>query len=114
MRATTSGSRRSRSGSASTRSSNIPTTRPDLYTQIINALYKATEGEALVVADVGQHQMFAAQYYKFEEPDVADFGRLGTMGFSLPAPSARSARGRQVWAIAGDGCFQMNLQELRS
>jgi acetolactate synthase I/II/III large subunit len=93
-----------------------PDDTPELYTpQIINALYTATRGEALIVADVGQHQMFAAQYYKFEEPGMwQTSGGLGTMGFSLPAAiGAQCARpDKEVWAIAGDGCFQMTLQEL--
>jgi acetolactate synthase-1/2/3 large subunit len=93
-----------------------PDDTPDLYTpQVVNALYKATNGEALIVADVGQHQMFAAQYYRFDEPRMFQTsGGLGTMGYSLPgAIGAQCARpDKEVWAIAGDGCFQMNLQEL--
>jgi acetolactate synthase-1/2/3 large subunit len=93
-----------------------PDDTPELYTpQIINALYEATEGKALIVADVGQHQMFAAQYYKFEEPGMwQTSGGLGTMGFSVPAAiGAQCARpDKEVWAIVGDGCFQMTLQEL--
>ena len=115
-RTTTSGSRRSPSGSASSRSSSTRTTRrtctrPRSSTRI----YKATNGEALIVADVGQHQMFAAQYYRFDEPRMFQTsGGLGTMGYSLPgAIGAQCARpDKEVWAIAGDGCFQMNLQEL--
>ncbi|MDP8923158.1 MAG: biosynthetic-type acetolactate synthase large subunit [Chloroflexota bacterium] len=93
-----------------------PEDTPELYTpQVIQKLYKLTKGEALVVADVGQHQMFAAQHYRFDEPDMwQTSGGLGTMGFSLPAAiGAQLARpDKQVWAIAGDGCFQMNIQEL--
>ena len=61
---------------------------------MINELYKATNGEALIVADVGQHQMFAAQYYRFDEPRMFQTsGGLGTMGYSLPgAIGAQVAR----------------------
>jgi acetolactate synthase-1/2/3 large subunit len=82
---------------------------------VIQALYRLTDGKALIVADVGQHQMFAAQHYRFDEPRMwQTSGGLGTMGFSLPAAiGAQVARpDKEVWAIAGDGCFQMNLQEL--
>jgi len=93
-----------------------PDDTPELYTpQVIQALYRLTEGKALVVADVGQHQMFAAQHYRFDDPDMwQTSGGLGTMGFALPAAiGAQVARpDKEVWAIAGDGCFQMNLQEL--
>jgi acetolactate synthase-1/2/3 large subunit len=97
-----------------------PKTYPDdtleLYQpQVIQALYKLTKGEALIVADVGQHQMFAAQHYRFDEPRMFQTsGGLGTMGYALPAAvGCQYARpDKEVWAIAGDGCFQMNLQEL--
>jgi acetolactate synthase-1/2/3 large subunit len=93
-----------------------PDDTPELYTpQVIRAIYKATQGDALIVADVGQHQMFAAQHYPFNEPGMwQTSGGLGTMGYSLPAAvGCQHARpDKEVWAIAGDGCFQMNLQEL--
>jgi len=93
-----------------------PDDTPDLYTpQVVNGIYQATDGKAIIVADVGQHQMFAAQYYPFEEPrQFQTSGGLGTMGYSLPAAiGAQVAEpDKEVWAIAGDGCFQMNLQEL--
>jgi acetolactate synthase-1/2/3 large subunit len=93
-----------------------PDHTPVLYTpQVIQGLYQATRGQALVVADVGQHQMFAAQHYLFDEPDTwITSGGLGTMGFALPAAiGAQMARpDKTVWAVAGDGCFQMTLQEL--
>ncbi len=93
-----------------------PADTPELYQpQVIQTLYKLTRGEALIVADVGQHQMFAAQHYRFEEPGMwQTSGGLGTMGYSLPAAiGCQHARpDKEVWAIAGDGCFQMNLQEL--
>ena len=68
-----------------------------------------------IVADVGQHQMFAAQHYQYDEPyTYITSGGLGTMGYSLPAAiGAQLARpDKQVWCVVGDGCFQMTLQEL--
>jgi acetolactate synthase I/II/III large subunit len=97
-----------------------PKTYPDdtgdlFQPQVIQALYRATRGHAVVVADVGQHQMFAAQHYLYEEPySYLTSGGLGTMGYSLPAAiGAQMARpDKQVWCVVGDGCFQMTLQEL--
>src|SRR5262249_31229501 len=83
--------------------------------QVIQALHHATRGEAVIVADVGQHQMFAAQHYEYTQPySYITSGGLGTMGYSLPAAiGAQMARpDRQVWCVIGDGCFQMTLQEL--
>jgi len=83
--------------------------------QVIQAIHRATRGEAIVVADVGQHQMFAAQHYQYTEPyTYITSGGLGTMGYSVPAAiGAQMARpDKQVWCIVGDGCFQMTLQEL--
>ena len=82
---------------------------------MLQALYRATEGEAILTSDVGQHQMWAAQYYDFPKPRRwINSGGLGTMGFGLPA-----AMGAQVGCpdalvccIAGDGSVQMNAQEL--
>ena len=81
----------------------------------INDIWEATEGEAIVVTDVGQHQMWAAQYYLNDRPySVVTSGGLGTMGFGLPAAiGAKFAQpDREVWAIAGDGGFQMTMQDL--
>src|SRR5712691_3870866 len=93
-----------------------PDDTPELYQpQVIQAIHRATRGEAIVVADVGQHQMFAAQHYQYTEPyTYITSGGLGTMGYSLPAAiGAQMARpDKQVWCIVGDGCFQMTLQEL--
>jgi acetolactate synthase-1/2/3 large subunit len=93
-----------------------PTDTPDVYQpQAIQAIYRATRGEAIIVADVGQHQMFAAQHYLYDHPySYITSGGLGTMGYSLPAAiGAQMARpDRQVWCVVGDGCFQMTLQEL--
>ena len=83
--------------------------------QVIQAVYRATEGDAFVTSDVGQHQMFAAQYYRFRKGrQWINSGGLGTMGFGLPA-----AMGVQfampdatVVCITGEGSFMMNMQEL--
>ena len=76
---------------------------------------RATRGEALVVTDVGQHQMWEAQYYHHERPrSLITSGGLGTMGFALPAAiGAKLGRPQsEVWVIAGDGGFQMTQCEL--
>ena len=82
---------------------------------VINALWRETHGEAIVVTDVGQHQMWEAQYYHHERPrSLITSGGLGTMGFALPAAiGAKFARPEaEVWVIAGDGGFQMTMAEL--
>jgi acetolactate synthase-1/2/3 large subunit len=82
---------------------------------MIQALYEATGGEAIVSSDVGQHQMWAAQYYGFPKPRRwINSGGLGTMGFGLPAAmgAAVGCTDRTVCCIAGDGSVQMNAQEL--
>src|SRR3989442_3358315 len=82
---------------------------------VINDLWKETRGEAIVVTDVGQHQMWEAQYYHHNQPrSLITSGGLGTMGFALPAAiGAKFARpGDEVWVIAGDGGFQMTMSEL--
>ena len=81
----------------------------------IQTLYKVTKGEAFVTSDVGQHQMFAAQYYKFSKPRRwINSGGLGTMGFGLPAAmGVQVARPKDVVVcITGEGSFMMNMQEL--
>ncbi|MCL4135453.1 UNVERIFIED_CONTAM: hypothetical protein GTU68_049274 [Idotea baltica] len=83
--------------------------------EAVNKLSELTNGEAIVVADVGQHQMMAARYYKFKNPDSwVTSGGLGTMGFALPASMGcqLAAPDKTVLAIIGDGSFQMNIQEL--
>jgi acetolactate synthase-1/2/3 large subunit len=83
--------------------------------QVIESLYRVTDGDAYVTSDVGQHQMFAAQYYRFDQPRRwINSGGLGTMGFGLPA-----AMGVQlafpdmaVACVTGEGSIQMNIQEL--
>ena len=82
---------------------------------VIHDLWRATRGEALVVTDVGQHQMWEAQYYHHETPrSLITSGGLGTMGFAVPAAiGAKIARpDAEVWAVVGDGGFQMTAAEL--
>ena len=82
---------------------------------VLEKIYEKTKGEAVVVTDVGQHQMWVAQYYKFNHPrSHLTSGGLGTMGFSLPASigAAFGVKDRPVISISGDGGFQMNIQEL--
>ena len=82
---------------------------------MVKALYEATDGDAIVTSDVGQHQMWAAQYYHFNRPRRwINSGGLGTMGFGLPAAlgAAVGCPDQTVVCIAGDGSIQMNIQEL--
>jgi acetolactate synthase I/II/III large subunit len=82
---------------------------------MIQALYEATGGDAIVTSDVGQHQMWAAQYYHFPAPRRwINSGGLGTMGFGLPAAMGAKVGcpDQTVVCIAGDGSVQMNMQEL--
>jgi acetolactate synthase-1/2/3 large subunit len=82
---------------------------------VINDLWRYTKGEALICTDVGQHQMWTAQYYKHDRPfNFITSGGLGTMGFGLPAAiGAKLARpDAEVWSISGDGGFQMTQAEL--
>jgi acetolactate synthase-1/2/3 large subunit len=82
---------------------------------VINDIWKETRGEAIVVTDVGQHQMWEAQYYHHNLPrTLITSGGLGTMGFALPAAiGAKFARpDAEVWVVVGDGGFQMTMSEL--
>ena len=83
--------------------------------QVIESLYRATNGDAYVTSDVGQHQMFAAQYYKFDKPRRwINSGGLGTMGFGLPAAMGVKLAfpDMEVACVTGEGSIQMNIQEL--
>jgi acetolactate synthase-1/2/3 large subunit len=83
--------------------------------EIMHLIDEKTNGEAIIVPDVGQHQMYAMRYYHYKRPNSwISSGGLGTMGFALPASigAQMAARDRMVVAIIGDGCFQMTLQEL--
>jgi len=82
---------------------------------MVEAIYEATGGNAIICSDVGQHQMWAAQYYHFPEPRRwINSGGLGTMGFGLPAAMGAKVGcpDQDVVLIAGDGSIQMNIQEL--
>jgi acetolactate synthase-1/2/3 large subunit len=82
---------------------------------VVRQIYEITKGEAIIVTGVGQNQMWAAQHYFFDKPNsLITSGGLGTMGFELPASmGAKVGRPDEtVWCIAGDGGFQMTIQEL--
>ncbi|HVO75295.1 MAG TPA: biosynthetic-type acetolactate synthase large subunit, partial [Ignavibacteriaceae bacterium] len=82
---------------------------------VISRISEKTKGEAVIVSDVGQHQMWITQYYKFTNPrSHISSGGLGTMGFSVPASigAAFGIKDRPIISISGDGGFQMNMQEL--
>ncbi|HEX2368118.1 MAG TPA: acetolactate synthase large subunit [Acidimicrobiia bacterium] len=82
---------------------------------VVEELHRLTGGDAVLVAGVGQHQMWASQFWRFTEPRRwINSGGLGTMGFAVPAAiGAKAGRPDElVYAIDGDGCFQMTLQEL--
>jgi acetolactate synthase-1/2/3 large subunit len=82
---------------------------------VIEKLYEITRGEAFITSDVGQHQMWAAQYYKFDKPrQWINSGGLGTMGFGLPAAMGVQLAhpGAAVACVTGEGSIQMNIQEL--
>ena len=83
--------------------------------QVIESLYRSTDGNAYVTSDVGQHQMFAAQYYRFNKPRRwINSGGLGTMGFGLPAAIGVKLAfpDSDVACVTGEGSIQMNIQEL--
>ena len=90
---------------------------PDILTgpYVVEEIYRQTKGEAIVVTEVGQHQMWAAQYYKYTQPRTfLTSGGLGTMGYGLGASlGAKTGMPQKtVVNIAGDGCFRMNMNEI--
>jgi acetolactate synthase-1/2/3 large subunit len=102
-------------GSAVLDIKNLPDEGHLYAAHVINDLWRATSGKALVVTDVGQHQMWEAQYYHHDVPrSLITSGGLGTMGFALPAAiGAKIARpNAEVWVVVGDGGFQMTMSEL--
>ena len=83
--------------------------------EVIEAMWTATKGDAFITSDVGQHQMFAAQYYKFDKPNRwINSGGLGTMGFGFPAAMGIKMNfpDDMVVCVTGEGSIQMNIQEL--
>jgi len=83
--------------------------------EVVEAMWEATKGDAYVTSDVGQHQMFAAQYYKFDKPNRwINSGGLGTMGFGFPAAMGVKLNfpKEMVVCVTGEGSIQMNIQEL--
>ena len=93
------------------------TYHPELLTgpYVVEEIYRQTKGDALIVTEVGQHQMWAAQYYKYTKPrTLLTSGGLGTMGYGLGAAlGAKTGRPEKtVVNIAGDGCFRINMNEI--
>jgi acetolactate synthase-1/2/3 large subunit len=95
---------------------NLPDSGHLYAAHVINDLWRETRGSnTIVVTDVGQHQMWEAQYYKHEEPrSLITSGGLGTMGFALPAAIGAKVAcpNSEVWVVVGDGGFQMTMAEL--
>ena len=93
----------------------LPDTGHLYAAHVINDIWHYTSGKAIVVSDVGQHQMWEAQYYKHDdERSLITSGGLGTMGFALPAAIGAkfACPDKEVWVVAGDGGFQMTMAEL--
>ena len=94
---------------------NLPDTGHLYAAHVIHDLWRETRGEAVIVSDVGQHQMWEAQYYHHSQPrSLITSGGLGTMGFALPAAiGAKVGRPEaEIWVVVGDGGFQMTMSEL--
>ncbi|MGC2637527.1 MAG: biosynthetic-type acetolactate synthase large subunit [Acidobacteriaceae bacterium] len=94
---------------------NLPDSGHLYAAHVMHDLWRATEGKAIVVTDVGQHQMWEAQYYRHDQPrTLITSGGLGTMGFALPAAigAKLACPDKEVWVVAGDGGFQMTAAEL--
>ncbi len=84
--------------------------------QVIKTISDITRGNAIIVADVGQHQMFAARYFESTKPNsFITSGGAGTMGFSIPAAIGvkKANPEREIWVVVGDGCIQMTIQEMQ-
>lgn len=82
---------------------------------VIEKIYEVTKGDAILSTEVGQHQMWAAQYYKYKEPRMLlTSGGLGTMGYGLGAAlgAKMGCKDKVVINVAGDGCFRMNMNEI--
>src|SRR5689334_4015648 len=94
---------------------NLPDNGHLYAAHVINDLWRATNGDAIIVTDVGQHQMWEAQYYHHDKPrTLITSGGLGTMGFALPAAigAKMACPQKEVWVVVGDGGFQMTMCEL--
>jgi acetolactate synthase-1/2/3 large subunit len=94
---------------------NLPDSGHLYAAHVMHDLWRMTEGDAIIVTDVGQHQMWEAQYYRHEKPrTLITSGGLGTMGYALPAAIGAkfACPEKEVWVIAGDGGFQMTAAEL--
>ncbi len=94
---------------------NLPDSGHLYAAHVMHDLWRITEGKAIIVTDVGQHQMWEAQYYRHDQPrTLITSGGLGTMGFALPAAIGAkiACPDKEVWVIAGDGGFQMTACEL--
>ena len=92
-----------------------PTEGPLLMCEVVNAVAEATKGDAVLVTDVGQNQLFATRYFRYpKKRSLCTSGGLGTMGYGMPAAvgATYGAPGRTVVCFMGDGGFQMNIQEL--
>lgn len=97
------------------RPATLPESGPLLMAEVVNAVALATRGDAVLVTDVGQNQMFASRYFKYgKKRSMVSSGGLGTMGFGLPAAIGATfgAPDRTVCMFCGDGGFQMSIQEL--
>lgn len=95
----------------------VPQGKSFIARQVLDELNRQTDQQAIVSTDVGQHQMWTAQLYRFERPfQWLSSGGLGTMGFGFPAAmgAAFANPDKEVWAVVGDGGFQMTLQELQT
>jgi acetolactate synthase-1/2/3 large subunit len=94
---------------------NLPDSGHLYAAHVIHDIWRITGGNAIVVTDVGQHQMWEAQYFHHEHPrSLVTSGGLGTMGFALPAAIGAkfACPDKEVWVVAGDGGFQMTAAEL--